>query len=49
MGRVHVPWLREIEPYAPAMIHPETDGRLGIGEQDWVWIETRHGKARFKA
>jgi anaerobic selenocysteine-containing dehydrogenase len=45
----YVPWLREIEPYPPVLIHPKTAGKLGIGERDWAWIETRHGKARFKA
>jgi anaerobic selenocysteine-containing dehydrogenase len=45
----YVPWLREIQPYPLVMIHPETAGGLGIGERDWVWIETRQGKARFKA
>jgi len=44
----YVPWLREIEPYPPVLIHPETAGRLGIADGDWTWIETRHGKARFK-
>jgi len=45
----YVPWLREIEPYPPVLIHPQTATELGIAEGDWAWIETRHGRARFKA
>ena len=29
-------------------IHPETAATLGIGEGDWVWIETYQSKERFK-
>ena len=45
----YVPWLREMEPYPPVLLHPETAMALGIAEGNWVWIETKHGKARFKA
>jgi len=45
----YVPWLREIQPYPPMLIHPETAGELGIEDGGWAWIETRHGRARFKA
>ena len=44
----HVPWLREMDPYPPVLIHPETAKGLGIAPGDWVWVETRHGKAKFK-
>ena len=45
----YVPWLREIEPYPPVLLHPQTAEKLGIAAGDWVWVETRNGKARFKA
>ncbi len=44
----YVPWLREMAPFPPVMIHPKTAQGLGLADGDWVWIETRHGKARFK-
>ncbi len=31
-----------------AKINPETGAKLGIAENDWLWIETNIGKARFK-
>ena len=31
------------------MIHPDTAGKLDIKEGDWVYIETRRGRARQKA
>lgn len=45
----YVPWLREIQPYPQVLIHPETAEGESVTGGDWVWIETRHGKARFKA
>jgi anaerobic selenocysteine-containing dehydrogenase len=41
-----VPWLRERQPYPIVQIHPDTAGELGIGEGEWVWIETRRGRIR---
>jgi len=38
-----------MEPYPPVLLHPETAMESGIAEGNWVWIETKHGKARFKA
>ncbi|MBI4969910.1 MAG: molybdopterin-dependent oxidoreductase [Rhodospirillales bacterium] len=32
-----------------AEIHPETAKRFGIGEGDWMWIETRRGKMKQRA
>ena len=45
----YVPWLREIQLFPPMLINPDSAGGLAIGDGDWVWIETRQGKARFKA
>ena len=41
-----IPWLREIQPYPEVQIHPETAGKLGIEEGDWVWIETPRGRIK---
>ena len=30
-------------------IHPETAGKLGIKEGDWVYIETKRGRIKQKA
>ncbi|MBI2964241.1 MAG: molybdopterin-dependent oxidoreductase [Deltaproteobacteria bacterium] len=43
------PWLLELKPFAPLIIHPETAARLGIHSGDEVWVESRHGKVRAKA
>ncbi len=45
----HIDSLRRRRPYATMQVHPETAGRLGIGDGDLVWIETRIGKVRQKA
>lgn len=44
-----LPWLRELQPYPLVQIHPETAGRLGISDGDWVWIETPRGRIKQKA
>ena len=41
--------LRTSHPEPVTMIHPETAGKLGITEGDWVYIETRRGRIRQKA
>jgi anaerobic selenocysteine-containing dehydrogenase len=44
-----IPWLREIVPYPSVEIHPETAGKLGINEGDWVFIESPRGRCRMMA
>ena len=44
----NIPWLRELLPYPTIEIHPDTAKELGIGEGDWVWIETPRGRGRVK-
>jgi anaerobic selenocysteine-containing dehydrogenase len=44
-----VPWLRERQPYPSVQIHPETAKELGIGEGEWVWIETPRGRIKQRA
>jgi anaerobic selenocysteine-containing dehydrogenase len=41
--------MRERHPEPLMDIHPETSGKLGIGNGDWAWIETRRGKIKQKA
>ena len=40
--------LREKHPYPLIEIHPETAKKLGINEDDWVWIEGVRGKVKQK-
>jgi anaerobic selenocysteine-containing dehydrogenase len=41
-----IPWLRELQPYPTAQIHPETAEPLGIATGDWIWIETPRGRIK---
>jgi anaerobic selenocysteine-containing dehydrogenase len=41
--------LRKLYPYPTAEINPETARQLGIGEGEWVVIETLRGKIKQKA
>ncbi len=41
--------LRKACPEPVAEIHPQTAARFGIGDGDWMWIETRRGRMRQKA
>lgn len=38
--------LRNQHPEPLTQINPETASRLGIGDGDWVWIETPRGRVR---
>jgi anaerobic selenocysteine-containing dehydrogenase len=44
-----VPVLREMQPFPMMLIHPHTAGPLNIKHGNWVWVQTKYGKARFKA
>jgi thiosulfate reductase / polysulfide reductase chain A len=41
--------LRKARREPLAEIHPQTAARFGISAGDWMWIETRRGRARQKA
>jgi anaerobic selenocysteine-containing dehydrogenase len=41
--------LRNSHPDPTLVVHPETAGRLGIQEGDWVYIETKRGRIKQKA
>ena len=45
----NIPWLREIRPDPIVEIHPETAKKHGIGEGDWVWIESPRGRVKQRA
>jgi anaerobic selenocysteine-containing dehydrogenase len=36
-------WARKVSPDPMLLIHPDTAGRLGIGDKDWVTVETPAG------
>lgn len=38
------PWLLEIKPTAPLMVHPAAAARHGLETGDKVWVESRYGK-----
>ncbi len=40
--------IRSKRPDPLVQIHPETAGKLGIADGDWVWIETIRGRVRQK-
>jgi anaerobic selenocysteine-containing dehydrogenase len=40
--------LRKKSPDPMALINPDTGAQFGIGKDDWMWIETYIGKAKFK-
>ncbi len=39
-------WLRQITSQNRLFVHRETAAKLGIGDDDWVWIESPHGKVK---
>jgi thiosulfate reductase/polysulfide reductase chain A len=43
------PWLLEIKPTNPLVIHPDTAANLGIGDNDEVWVESPYGKVKARA
>ncbi len=43
-----VPSIRRKHPDPLVQLNPETAGRLGISDGDWVWIEGPRGKVRMK-
>jgi thiosulfate reductase/polysulfide reductase chain A len=42
------PWLLELKPFAPLVIHPDTAARLRIRDGGEVWVESAYGKVRAK-
>ena len=44
-----LPWLREIHPDPVVEIHPETARKHGIGDGEWVFIESPRGRIKQRA
>jgi len=44
-----VPMQREIEPYPYVEVHPEAAMKQGIGDGDWLFIESPNGRIRARA
>ncbi len=44
-----IPSLRRMNPDPITEIHPETAGRLGIEDGDWIYIENKYGKCKQRA
>jgi anaerobic selenocysteine-containing dehydrogenase len=45
----NIPWLRSMQADPQCFVNTRTAWQAGIGENDWVWIETPHGRARARA
>ena len=41
--------LRALHPDPLVYLHPDTAAANGIEEGDWVWLENKHGKCKYKA
>lgn len=40
------PWLLELKPSNPLIIHPDTAAQFGVRDGDEVWVESPYGKVR---
>lgn len=48
-GERQIAGLRSSHPDPLVAIHPETAGKLGIVDGDWVYVETKRGKIKQRA
>jgi anaerobic selenocysteine-containing dehydrogenase len=39
-------WLRQITARNRVFVHPETAAAAGVGDDDWVWIVSSHGRVK---
>ena len=42
-------WLRQIATRNYLYLHPQTAGDHDIGDGDWVWVESPHGRIRVQS
>jgi thiosulfate reductase/polysulfide reductase chain A len=42
------PWLLEIKPENPMIVHPDTAARFGVADGDVAWVESPYGKVKAK-
>ncbi len=45
---INLPSLRKNHPEPLVLVHPETANERHVDEEEWVWIETDQGRAKFK-
>jgi thiosulfate reductase/polysulfide reductase chain A len=43
------PWLLEIKPDNPLLVHPTTAERFGFSDGDEIWVESPYGKVKARA
>jgi anaerobic selenocysteine-containing dehydrogenase len=48
-GMHNVPWCQELRKDPMLDMNPSDASARGIGQDDWIWIETSRGKIRVKA
>lgn len=41
--------LRKRNPLPVALIHPDSGKKAGIADEEWIYVETTHGKVKMKA
>ncbi len=39
-------WLRQITAQNRLFVHHDTAAKFGIADDDWVWVESRHGRVK---
>jgi len=39
-------WLRQIHTANHLYLHPTLGAALGVGDDDWVWVESHHGQVK---
>ncbi|MGD9143475.1 MAG: molybdopterin-dependent oxidoreductase [Dehalococcoidia bacterium] len=44
-----IPWLRELDPDPVVEIHPEAAEDAGIANGEWVYVENKRGRVKFRA
>jgi anaerobic selenocysteine-containing dehydrogenase len=44
-----IPWLRELDPDPIVEINPQTAKELDISNGEWVYIENKRGRVKFRA
>jgi anaerobic selenocysteine-containing dehydrogenase len=42
-------WLRQIATHNYLYLHPDTAAAHGIGDGDWIWVESAHARIRVPA
>ena len=40
------PWLLNVKPFGPLIIHPDTAKKNGVADGDEVWVESSYGRVK---